>query len=250
MYFMQFSRHLFNRNSLNLNTLFSKMAWLCSADSNEGLVNKLKEAKIIESERVEKAMKRIDRKNYVSFKPYADSPQTIGYGATISAPHMHAHALENLENFLKPGMKALDVGSGSGYLTACMAEMVDKEGKVIGIEHIRQLVDLAKLNVQKDRPEFLESKRVEFIEGDGRKGYPEEAPYDCIHVGAAAEKTPQELINQLKTPGRLFIPVGGNGFQTINQYDKDSSGKVTKKSLMGVIYVPLTDAKKQLRDEY
>lgn len=75
---------------------------------------------------------------------------------------------------------------------------------MVGIEHISQLVDLAKRNVQKDRPEFLESNRVEFIVGDGREGYPKESPYDCIHVGAAAETTPQELIDQLKAPGRYL----------------------------------------------
>ncbi|CAG8528129.1 5205_t:CDS:1 [Acaulospora morrowiae] len=221
------------------------MAWRCSADSNDGLVDNLKNNKIICSERVEKAMKSVDRKKYVSHSPYMDSPQQIGYGATISAPHMHAIALENMESFLRPGAKSLDVGSGSGYLTVCMAEMVGSEGKVIGIEHIPQLVDMAKSNVQKDRPEFLESNRIEFLVGDGRNGYPEEAPYDCIHVGAAAETTPQVLIDQLKSPGRLFIPVG-SGSQYIYQFDKDVNGNVTKKSLMGVMYVPLTDAHKQL----
>ncbi|CAG8762680.1 8833_t:CDS:2, partial [Racocetra fulgida] len=124
------------------------------------------------------AMKSVDRGKYVKYDPYRDSPQQIGYGATISAPHMHAHALENLTPFLRPGMK------------------------VIGIDHIPQLVNLAKDNVMNDRPELLESQRVIFVLGDGRKGYPEEAPYDCIHVGAAAEKLPQDLIDQLKSPGR------------------------------------------------
>ncbi|CAG8502074.1 16732_t:CDS:2 [Acaulospora colombiana] len=228
-----------------------EMAWRCSADSNDGLVDNLKKNKIIRSERVEKAMRSVDRKNYVSNSPYTDSPQYIGYGATISAPHMHAIALENLEPFLKPGMKALDIGSGSGYLTVCMEEMVGPEGKVTGIEHIPQLVDMAKSNVQKDRPELLESKRVEFIVGDGREGYAGGAPYDCIHVGAAAGTTPQALIDQLKAPGRLFIPVGhDNENQTIYQYDKDVNGEVTKRSLMGVIYVPLTDARKQLNANF
>ncbi|RIB04705.1 L-isoaspartyl protein carboxyl methyltransferase [Gigaspora rosea] len=224
------------------------MAWFCSANTNHGLVNNLKKAGIFQSERVEKAMEAIDRGKYVKYDPYRDSPQQIGYGATISAPHMHAHALENLAPFLLPGMKVLDVGCGSGYLTACLAEMVGSEGKVVGVDHIPQLVKLATDNVKNDRPELLESQRVVFILGDGRKGYPEEAPYDCIHVGAAAEKMPQDLIDQLKSPGRIFIPVGSNS-QYIYQIDKDSDGNVTKKSLMGVMYVPLTDAQKQLRGE-
>ncbi|GES88411.1 protein-L-isoaspartate(D-aspartate) O-methyltransferase-like isoform X1 [Rhizophagus clarus] len=220
------------------------MAWYCSANSNEDLVNNLKMANIINSKRVEEAMKTVDRRKYVSQSPYRDSPQQIGYGATISAPHMHAHALENLEPFLQPGMKVLDIGCGSGYLTACLAEMVGPEGKVVGIEHIKELVDMSRKNIQKDRPELLESQRVILVHGDGREGYLEEAPYDCIHVGAAAEKTPHALINQLKAPGRLFIPVGGYD-QYIYQIDKDVNGNVTHKKVMGVMYVPLTDADKQ-----
>ncbi|RIA92053.1 O-methyltransferase [Glomus cerebriforme] len=220
------------------------MAWYCSANNNDGLVNNLKSARIIKSEKVEKAMKAVDRKNYVSQSPYKDSPQQIGFGATISAPHMHAHALQNLEPFLQPGMKVLDVGCGSGYLTTCFAEMVGPEGKVIGMEHIKGLVDLSRKNIQKDRPDLLESQRVILVYGDGRKGYPEEALYDCIHVGAAAEKTPQALIDQLNAPGRLFIPVGSYS-QSIYQIDKDENGNVTQKEIMGVMYVPLTDADKQ-----
>lgn len=76
-------------------------------------------------------MLAVDRGNYTKIYPYMDSPQVIGYGATISAPHMHAYALELLKDHLKKGEKALDVGSGSGYLTACMALMVGKKGYVL-----------------------------------------------------------------------------------------------------------------------
>jgi protein-L-isoaspartate(D-aspartate) O-methyltransferase len=99
------------------------MAWRCSAHSNAGLVENLHNAGIITVDRVKRAMMAIDRGKYVRDEPYQDAPQTIGYGATISAPHMHAYALQSLEQFLQPGMRALDVGSGSGYLTACFAEM-------------------------------------------------------------------------------------------------------------------------------
>nr|CAG8485972.1 3379_t:CDS:2 [Entrophospora candida] len=221
------------------------MAWYCSAKSNDGLVENLKRADIIKSERVVTAMKSIDRKNYVEFEPYRDSPHSIGYGATISAPHMHAYALQSLEPFLQPGMKALDIGSGSGYLSACMAQMVGPGGKIIGIDHIPELVNKAINNVKKDKQELLDTKRLNFIVGDGRKGYPEEAPYDCIHVGAAAKETPEALIDQLKSPGRMFIPVG-SGHQSIYQIDKDNDGNIIKKVLMDVSYVPLTDAHKQI----
>ncbi|KAF6750860.1 protein-L-isoaspartate O-methyltransferase, partial [Ephemerocybe angulata] len=90
------------------------------------------------------ALNAVDRANYVRDKrdvnAYDDSPQTIGYGATISAPHMHAYATEHLREFLRPGMRALDIGSGSGYLVAVMHHLVGDTGKVIGIEHIPELV--------------------------------------------------------------------------------------------------------------
>ncbi|KAK9727784.1 hypothetical protein K7432_001561 [Basidiobolus ranarum] len=222
------------------------MAWRCSASNNIGLINNLKASGIIQSTEVYRAMSSVDRKHYAPLQPYQDSPQTIGYGATISAPHMHAYALEYLRGFLKPGMKALDVGSGSGYLTSCMAAMVEKNGQVVGIEHIPELVELSTKNVKADHPEFLESGQVVFVTGDGREGYPDNGPYDCIHVGAAAVKTPTALINQLKSPGRMFIPVGTElHSQSIYQIDKDENGEIKEEELMGVMYVPLTDAKTQ-----
>jgi protein-L-isoaspartate(D-aspartate) O-methyltransferase len=83
---------------------------------------------IIRSDAVESAMLAVDRGNYSRNNPYMDAPQGIGYGVTISAPHMHAHALELLKDKLMHGDRALDVGSGSGYLTACMAIMLGEKG--------------------------------------------------------------------------------------------------------------------------
>jgi len=220
------------------------MAWACTAGTNSMLIDNLRRAGIIHSDRIVQAMKAVDRSDYASHYPYEDSPQSIGYGATISAPHMHGYALQYLEPYLQPNMKALDIGSGSGYLTACMAELVGPGGKVVGVEHISELVDLSKRNVAKNKSDFLEQGRVKFVVGDGRLGYAKDGPYDCIHVGAAAGKTPQELIDQLNAPGRLFIPVG-HFSQTIILIDKKEDGSVVKKELMGVMYVPLTDADKQ-----
>jgi protein-L-isoaspartate(D-aspartate) O-methyltransferase len=81
-------------------------------------------------------MKQVDRADFIANNPYMDSPQSISYNATISAPHMHCHALECLRDYLTPGSHALDVGFGSGYLTVAMSKMMNDSGTVVGIEHI------------------------------------------------------------------------------------------------------------------
>ncbi|KAJ2489563.1 hypothetical protein IWW37_003909 [Coemansia sp. RSA 2050] len=221
------------------------MAWMCSGKTNDELVDNLVKARIVSSSQVISAMRAVDRAHFSKQHPYEDSPQGIGYGATISAPHMHGYALEGLVKYLKPGMRALDVGSGSGYLTACMAAMVGGNGHVVGIEHIPELADQSLVDLRARYPEWIDDKRIEIVTGDGRLGHKEGAPYDCIHVGAAAPKRPTELLAQLKAPGRMFVPVGTSS-QYIVVYDKDESGNVTEDRIMGVRYVPLTDAAMQL----
>ncbi|EGO03931.1 hypothetical protein SERLA73DRAFT_175629 [Serpula lacrymans var. lacrymans S7.3] len=228
------------------------MAWFCTGKTNSDLISNMAKKGILNSDLVAAAMAKVDRANYVTHKAdaYQDSPQPIGHGATISAPHMHAHATEHLLPFLQPGSKVLDVGSGSGYLAAVLHHLVSPEGvqgKVVGIDHIPELVEWSILNLKKDGlAEALQDKRIEVIAGDGRQGYASGGPYDAIHVGAAAPTLPTALVEQLASPGRMFIPVGSYTQQII-QVDKDANGKVTKKELMGVSYVPLTDAEKQQR---
>jgi len=170
---------------------------------------------------------------------------------------MHAYAVDHLLPFLRPGSKVLDIGSGSGYLCAVLHHLVtsyaedqpdkvDVPGKVIGIDHIPELVDWSLENLKQD-PRIrraVEDSQVEIHVGDGRLGYPNDGPYDAIHVGAASPTIPEPLISQLARPGRMFIPVGTLS-QHIFQVDKDADGNVTKTQIMAVNYVPLTDKDKQ-----
>ncbi|TDL22731.1 protein-L-isoaspartate O-methyltransferase [Rickenella mellea] len=237
------------------------MAWRSHGTTNVDLIAKMQSNRLIKSDSVAAAFRKVDRANYVLDKAeaYRDSPQSIKYGATISAPHMHAHATENLLPFLNPGAKVLDVGSGSGYTCAIFYHLVvggegsaDGEasgGKVVGIDHIPQLVDWSVENLRKDGlSDALDSGDIKMVAGDGRQGWASEGPYNAIHVGAAAPTMPQPLIDQLASPGRMFIPVGEHA-QDIIQVDKDSEGRVSEKTLFGVIYVPLTDQKKQLDND-
>ncbi|ORX80929.1 protein-L-isoaspartate O-methyltransferase [Anaeromyces robustus] len=200
----------------------------------------------INSQKVYDVMLKVDRKDFSPLFPYVDSPQSINYNVTISAPHMHAYCLEFLKDHLKEGGRALDIGFGSGYLTAAMSKMMGDKGVVVGIEHIKELCDFAKESISKNHKDLLDSKKIVLIEGDGRKGYKEMGPYDCIHVGAAAEVLPKDLVDQLAYGGRLVIPVGSEGEQYINIVDKDKNGNVTVNKACGVRYVPLTSVEKQL----
>lgn len=172
---------------------------------------------------------------------------------------MHGQACEYLIDHLQPGSQVLDIGSGSGYLTHVFANLVttpgsSEQGQVIGIEHIPELVELARTNMNKsdDGRKLLESEKVKFITADGRLGWKEGAPYDAIHVGAAAEQLHPVLIEQLRAPGRLFIPVESSndtsltssvgGGQYIWVVDKKADGSVHKQKVFQVKYVPLTDA--------
>ncbi|CAM8924020.1 unnamed protein product [Rhodiola kirilowii] len=219
-----------------------------TASSNKALIDYLRSNGVIKSKKVAQVMESIDRALFVpSATPaYVDSPMSIGHNATISAPHMHAMCLELLENHLQPGMRALDVGSGTGYLTACFAMMVGPKGRAVGVEHIPELADQSIKNIQRSEAAPFLKGALSIHVGDGRLGYPQYAPYDAIHVGAAAPQIPQQLLDQLKPGGRLVIPVG-NIAQDLKVVDKGLDGSISIRSEASVRYVPLTSRDAQLQ---
>lgn len=220
-----------------------------SVNNNKAMVDHLQRYGVFKSDKVAEVMETIDRGLFVpeGTSAYVDSPMPIGHNATISAPHMHAMCLELLEKNLQPGMHALDVGSGTGYLTACFAIMVGPEGRAVGVEHIPELVASSIKNIEKSTAApLLQKGSLSIHNGDGRQGWPDAAPYDAIHVGAAAAEIPKPLIEQLKPGGRMVIPVG-NVFQELQVIDKNKDGTVSVRSETSVRYVPLTSRDAQIR---
>lgn len=161
---------------------------------------------------------------------YADSPVPIGYGQTISQPYIVALMTQALD--IKPGMKVLEIGTGSGYQAAILAEM---RAEVFTIELLKPLYELAKNNLAQ-----LGYSHVMCLQGDGYYGWPERAPFDRIIVTCAALHIPQPLTDQLKPGGKMIIPVGGP-FETqrLLLVSRDSEGKRKSQTVTLVRFVPL-----------
>ena len=205
--------------------------------------------KWIYNKKVRNAMMQVDRADFAPTFPYQNFPQPIPCNVVISAPLLHAYCLEALKNYLVEGSTVLDIGFGSGYLTVAMSKMMNDKGKVIGIEHMKDLYYFGMQNISRHHKNLLDNKTIELHLGDGRKGLKERAPFNCIHVGAAAEKAPQELLDQLAVGGRLVIPLGTKDENHCNQFiffiDKLSDGTFNYSKGLSVRYVNLTSVDKQ-----
>lgn len=181
------------------------------------------------------ALRHVPRHRFVPRAPirsaYADRPLFIGSGQTISQPYIVAYMTKALG--LKPGHKVLEIGTGSGYQAAVLAELTPH---VFTVEIIRALGAQAK-----DRLHVLGYKTVKCRLGDGWFGWDEHAPFDAIIVTCAAGSVPPSLVRQLRPGGRMCIPVGPPGHvQHLVLVTKDAAGKVRSRSLMPVRFVPLT----------
>ncbi len=179
-----------------------------------------------------KAMKKVKRHRYVpkSYQPYSynDEPLPIGYGQTISQPYIVAYMTEALQ--LKGYEKVLEVGTGSGYQAAILAEIAKK---VYTIEIVEPLCEEAESRLVAEGYQNVHCQC-----GDGYQGWPEEAPFDAVIVTAAPPEIPEPLIKQLKNGGRMILPVG-EGFQELVLVTK-KAGKIYKQSLIPVRFVPMT----------
>jgi protein-L-isoaspartate(D-aspartate) O-methyltransferase len=161
---------------------------------------------------------------------YDDRPLPIGLGQTISQPYIVAYMTERLRP--KPSDRVLEVGTGSGYQAAVLAEIVDS---VYTIEIFGELARAAEMRLRR-----LEYDNVRVRHGDGFYGWPEAAPFDAVIVTAAAGHIPPPLVEQLKPGGRMMIPVGSvHGVQTLILVEKAVDGTVTTESLLPVRFVPL-----------
>ncbi|MDR6222300.1 protein-L-isoaspartate(D-aspartate) O-methyltransferase [Methanococcoides alaskense] len=186
-------------------------------------------------ERVRNAMRKVPRHLFVSEDmqsvAYADTPLPIGHDQTISAPHMVAIMCDLLE--ITEGMTILEIGSGSGYNAAVMAELVGKNGKIYTIERIPELAELARSNLER-----AGYSNVTVIHDDGSCGLPEHAPYERITVTSAAPEVPQPLREQLSKNGIMVAPVGTR-HQNLVIVRKDNEGNISYRTWGEVIFVPL-----------
>lgn len=166
--------------------------------------------------------------NYLG-QAYADHPLPIGYGQTISQPYIVALMTELLD--LEPGERVLEIGTGSGYQAAVLAELVDE------VYSIEIIPELAKSAAQRLRELGYDNVRTK--QGDGYYGWEEHAPFDAIIVTCAPDHVPQPLVNQLAEGGRLVVPIGPpGGYQTLWQYVREAEG-LKAYNLGGVRFVPL-----------
>ena len=188
------------------------------------------------SEPVMAAMGKVPRHEFVPAlerrNAYANRPLPIGMGQTISQPFIVALMTDLME--VKPGDRVLEIGTGSGYQAALLAELA---GTVYTIEIVEPLAREAA-----ERRNRLGYRNVVTRTGDGYQGWREHAPFDAISVTAGPREVPQPLIDQLKPGGRLVVPVGGQAAgQSLLLMEKHADGRITRRNILAVRFVPLTD---------
>jgi protein-L-isoaspartate(D-aspartate) O-methyltransferase len=207
---------------------------MTSQRTRDRLVARLRE-KGIHHEDVLAALARVPRHIFVdealAHRAYEDTALPIGYGQTISQPFIVALMTQTLLS--APRSRVLEVGTGSGYQTAVLASLRPLVRRVFSIERLRDLSERAE-----QRLHAMGSRSVRFRHGDGYDGWPEEGPFDGILVTAAPPEVPRALLDQLAPGGRMVVPVGGDGVQELQVYDRTEQG-LTVETVEYVRFVPL-----------
>jgi len=201
------------------------------------LVNSLIKEGWLKTPRIIEAFLKIKRENFLpkDIKDLAEVNEAlpIGFGQTISQPLVVAFMLELLQP--REGEKILDIGSGSGWTSALLGEIVGKKGKVIAIEIIPELKEFGEKNVAKYN--FIEKGIVQFVCADGSKGWEKEAPFDKILVSAEAKTLYLAWREQLKIGGRIVVPIENS----IWLFEKKSENNFESKEYPGFVFVPLVE---------
>ena len=202
------------------------------AAQRQRMVTEQLKARGISDERVLNAMNKVPREEFVPpdsrAGSYEDGPLPIGYGQTISQPYIVAFMTEQLR--LKRSDRVLEIGTGSGYQAAILAELMSE---VYSIEIVEPLAKNAEATLQR-----LGYENVHVKIGDGYKGWPEAAPFDAIIVTCAPDKVPQPLVDQLKDDGRMVIPVGDRFAQELYLFEK-KNGQLKQSATLPVRFVPM-----------
>jgi len=185
------------------------------------LIDNLIEKEWLKTPRIIKAFQKIERKDFLpdDIQDLAELNEAlpIGFGQTISQPLVVAFMLEQLNP--QPGHKVLDIGSGSGWTSALLAEIVGPEGKVIAVEIVPELKEFGEMNASKYN--FVKKKIVEFICADGSKGYVKQAPFDRILASASGKELPLAWKKQLKIGGRIVAPIRTSIWTFIKKSNKE-----------------------------
>jgi protein-L-isoaspartate(D-aspartate) O-methyltransferase len=179
------------------------------------------------------AIRKVKRELFIPLslrdKAYGNYPLPIGENQTISQPYIVALMTQALD--IRPENKVLEVGTGSGYQAAILAELASV---VYSIERLESLLSKARTNLYSQG-----YNNIFLIEGDGTLGLPEYAPFDRIIITAAAPKVPETLMGQLENGGKLVVPVGSRWVQDLKLLEKAKNGRIYKRSICGCRFVPL-----------
>ncbi len=212
------------------------------------LIDELIRDDYLKTPRIIEAFRKIDRTDFLpsagksaaSLRDESEinAPLPTAFGQTISQPLTVAIMLELLQP--SAGDHVLDIGSGSGWTACLLAALVGKKGQVTSLERIPELKAFAEENTRK-----YAFPHITYLVADGWRGYEPNAPYDVIHVAAAATEVPGDLVQQLRPGGRLCLPVGSVG-QDLVLITKKPDGQTTEKRYPGFVFVPLVrDEKKE-----